>query len=535
MSNRRESAGARAPWHWPAALALAAGSGLSLLAAFSPPGGASLGPIALVALVPFAAMIDRSSPRRCALLGGAAGLILSGGGVFWLAQVTVIGWALLALYISGYIALAALGVRLLRRRLPMGLALPMAWCAAELVRARLFGGFPWLLLGHTQHTWTTLIQIADVAGVYGVSFVAAAVNGLIFDAWRAAQAAGSWRGALRCAGTLAALLALVTGYGLWRVQQAQFRPGPKIALIQANIPQDAKNDPSLDARKESFQRHMQLSFQAAGGTGQEPPALIIWPETMITSVLLDPAAAWPAEMRRDLTQLARRRDVRLLIGANHVSPEERKLYNSAIYIGRPGADAPLGRYDKLHLVPFGEYVPVKSLLGFLAPVIPYEVGFSPGGEPVVFDLNGVKFGVLICFEDVFPELAAMYFEDGRQVDLLVNLTNDGWFGDSAELEQHQAAARFRAIEFRVPLIRAANTGVSGFIDPLGRVQSVVESRGHRRNVAGWLADRPRLLGRPTLYRLWGDLPAWLNFAAVLALILAPCVNRALPAKNPATA
>ena len=509
-------------------------------------------PVIFVALVPFAAMQERSHWRRGLWLSYLAGLVFFQIGVMWLAWVTVIGSLLLSAYLAAYFVPAACQVRLLRRwmRLPMAIALPIAWTTAEFIRARLFGGFPWLLMGHSLHNRLAFIQIADTLGVYGISFAIAAINGLVFDSWhlwrRSAFETGRRRLPVRQTVCAAAIFALILGYGLFRLWQTKPRPGPVIAIVQANIEQDAKNDPSIEARRESFGKHMDLSNLAAAAAkaAGTPADLIVWPETMITGVLSDTDDEWSGEMRRMLTELAARHRCRLLVGANHVATgsdcpagvcplgrDSGGLYNSAFYIDRfHGADSPIDRYDKMHLVPFGEYVPFGSRLPFLMPIVPYERGFTAGTEPVVFELKGTRFGVLICFEDVFPELAAQYFRDGREVDFFIVLSNDGWFGNSPEIEQHMAISRFRAVEYRRSVVRATNTGISGFIGPDGRLQSILERNGRRKQVAGWLVGRVMLDDRATFYMKWGNVFAWANLAAG-ALLAAVALRRRIASRT----
>ena len=521
--------------------ALAGATVLLLVAPYMPVGGAPLAPLAFVALVPFAALLERTSLPRMLLLSYLTGVAFFCVGIGWLASTTVIGWLALCLYLALYFALTAVGVRAVRRLigLPMALALPMAWTSAEFIRAWLLTGLPWLQLGHTQNEWVTLVQVADVAGVYGVSFIIAAINGLIFDALCAARIAkastedGRWQRVAWMAAGVAAMLGADLGYGLFRLHTTQLTPGPKLAVVQANIPQDVKHDPSMEARRRSFDTHIALSRLAltghASSTDDKPVDLIVWPETMIPGVLNDDTDPWSAEMRQRLTELARRGRCRLLVGGTCIpgGTDGETVYNSAYYIDPVGgADRPVERYDKMHLVPFGEYVPLKRLLWFLLPVVPYEMGFSPGEVATTFDLVGSRFGVFICFEDIFPQLVGQFFGSEREVDFLINISNDGWFGDSFELDQHLAITRFRAIENRIGIVRATNTGISAFIAPTGRVHSVLEQDGRRRLVAGYLVDRVMLDARRTLYTRWGDAFAWANLGLCAALVAFGLARRA---------
>ena len=503
-------------------LALCGATIILLAAPYLPVGGLPFWPLAFFALVPFAALVERTPARSVLALSYATGVGFFLLGMYWLAWATVAGYIALCLYLGAYFVLLAVQVRALRRlRLPMAVALPMAWVTAELLRARLFTGLPWLQLGHTQQHWLALIQFADAAGVYGVSFLVAAANGAIFDIvhsyglLRSDMRGSRFRG-LVSGGCVAVAFLAALGYGAGRLNSAVLTPGPRIALVQANIPLDLKHSLSSTAWRQSFFKYLSLSVDTinAGAEGG-PPDIIIWPETVVSGNICDPEDQWGREVRQSLADLSRRGNCILLVGVSQRSlgPEGAVVYNSAVAVGKSPRPEDLKRYDKMHLVPFGEYVPLGPLLSFLNTVVPYDVPFSPGKEATIFQACGARFGVLICFEDVFPRLAGGEFCRAGAADFLVSITNDGWFGESFELDQHLAISRFRAIENRVGVVRATNTGISAFIDPTGRVQSVLERNGRCKQVSGALTDRVMLDVRRTFYTRHGDVFAW-SIAAV---------------------
>jgi apolipoprotein N-acyltransferase len=517
-------------YEWQKQLVLAVATALLLAATNVPSAGWALAPLAFVALVPLALLVGHGSWRRTLGLAYLGGTVFFCAGIGWLARATVVGWLALCAYLALYVALAAAGTRVLwcRAGLPMGLSLPIAWTSAEFLRARLFPGFPYLLLGHSQSEWIALAQLADVTGVYGISFLVAAVNGLVCDAVLAIEEgpgqAGRSRGVAWAALCVVALLAGAWGYGFFRLHTTRLHPGPKVAVVQANIPQALKQSTAAEDRRRIFEAHVALSELALLRNGEspdnDPVEMIVWPETMIPGVLNARDDPWSAEMRRRLTELARKARCPLLVGGFvfEGTADGPRIYNSAILIDPAGgAEQPAARYDKLHLVPFGEYVPAKRLLWLLLPMVPFNTGISPGREALVLDLGHSRFGVSICFEDAFPELVRRSVASHQRSDFLVNISNDGWFGDSVELDQHLAMARFRAVETRIGVVRASNTGISAFIAPTGRIQRVLEEDGRRRMVSGILIARVQLDDRRTFYGRHGDLFAWANLVSCILL------------------
>jgi len=475
-----------------------------------------------IALVPLLSLVRRDISGWRVFLGSwVAGLVFFTPAVQWLRLAdprNYYSWPGLVLYCSVYLPLGIGLVRLLvrRARLPLLLALPVVWTALEYLRAHLFTGFPWYFLGHTQHDFLTVIQIADVTGAYGVTFVVAMMNALLFElacsrAWfRACFAIPDdcpARGLARQAALGFACLALVLIYGLVRLYQSDFEQGPRVALIQGNLEQHIRNAASGSSEAQVphpatvMLKHFEALHELASKL-QPKPDLIVWPETSHPEGWLDrdhqlPSEGLPTflcrsdsafirpELGLDLNLAAFQKDrnpgtyrltqqagTNVLFGLTTEELQligKSRLHNSAVLI-RPGS--PLAeRYDKIHRVPFGEYVPLRDSLSFMNVFAPYDFDYSiSAGEGFPrFQLGAHRFGVVICYEDSDPTLARQYVTGDQPVDFLVNISNDGWFRGSSEHEEHLAICRFRAVECRRAVARAVNMGISAIIDGDGRV------------------------------------------------------------------
>jgi len=405
---------------------------------------------------------------------------------------------LLVAYVALYVGVFSAGWAWSARRWPRGswLFTPALWVALEWVRAHALSGFPWASLGYSQYLNLPLIQVAEWTGVYGVSFMLVLGNvalvrliaALRQRAWRAA--------ALPCALAAAGLLA-VWGVGLWRLQQWQHpqtpsRPAIEVALIQGNIEQAEKWDPAT--QETIVAAYRELTREAAA---QPDIALIVWPEAATPFFFAND----PYFRARQLG-LAREAGRPLLFGSPTHARENGQdvMYNSAFLVG-PDATI-LGRYDKIHLVPFGEYIPLRQMLFFLDKLVVGIGDFRSGTQYTVMTLPEGRFSVLICYEVIFPELVREFVRAGAQ--FLVNITNDAWFGRSPASYQHLSMVVFRAIEQRVPIVRAANTGISASIAPSGRL--VQQSDLFVRT---WIKDRiTPAAGLSTLYMRVGDAFAY---------------------------
>ena len=510
------------------ALLAAASAGLFWLS-FPP---VDFGWAAWVALVPWLILIRRAPPKKAALWSAAAGAAAFIALLHWIRFVTFIGWIPLALYCAAYWPAAALLLGFLRRRgVAFTWAAPLVLVAMEFIRGRLMTGFPFFFLGHSQHDALPLIQVADIAGVFGVTFVVAMVNGFLAE--RILDRFKSKRPALTEMGATAFVLAAVFGYGMFRLQTVNTVPGPKVCLIQANIPISLKHSLSLDETLQTLKDHVELTREVA-----EPDTdLVIWAETMMPAPMNQVADAdliraflmhkdetyrrsgrFLADCAGQLKDALSAAETTMLIGAE---TRGEKRYNSA-YLITPDGDI-VGRYDKMHLVVFGEYTPLTRLFPFLKRFRPAEMGgdLAPGRYATIFRLppreeTPSKFGVTICYEDAEPRVFRRFVRYGAR--FMVNITNDGWFRDSSELDHHLHVCAFRAVENRVPVARCANTGVSALIEPTGRVaRSIADAAGNRRAVKGTLTGTLAVATDSAPYTRIGDVFAWLCLLALVAV------------------
>jgi apolipoprotein N-acyltransferase len=459
-----------------------------------------------------------------------------------------LGWIVLAAYLAVYLVLfvGISRVAVHRWRVPLCLAAPVVWVGLELARGYVVTGFSAALHAHTQYAWTPLLQISDLGGAYAVSFV------MIFAAAALVQAAPWWFGGRWQRWPIAAtavLLVLVFGYGYWRLSQAEALAGAegnktlKVALIQNSVDTIFTAPPSR--QKETFEKYRN---QAADAISEHPETqLAIWPESAFNSVLdpwpisdvivdadASPPDGWPSDdfeknvaFGRELfnahTKTAMQRinvraadggvehDTHHIVGAltYHFRNGRIETYNSALLLS-PEWEV-VERYHKMHRVMFGEYIPFGEALPWLYKLTPLGSGLTRGKSAEAFEVAGVTLAPSICFESIVPHLVRRQIRelkaDGREPDMLVNVTNDGWFWGSGLLDLHYKCAIFRAVENRKPMLVAANTGFSTAVDATGKIQAV----GSRRDVAT-LPVAVEGLPMTSFYTQWGDLFAGLCLA-----------------------
>jgi len=405
---------------------------------------------------------------------------------------------LLVVYVGMYVGVFTAGWTWSVRLWPRGAMLvgPALWVTLEWVRAQALSGFPWASLGYSQYLNRPLIQVAEFTSVYGVSCALILGNVVIAQLLYSATHREWKRMALPCVlGTLC--LAAIWGYGGWRLQQvsraAATAPADLgVALLQGNIAQDLKWDRT--SQEAIFSIYRGLTLDAAADPAVD---LIVWPEAATPFFFANDSVFQARQLR--LAQVAGRP---LLFGSPTYARDgdQDVMYNSAFLVG-PDATV-LGRYDKHHLVPFGEYIPMRRWLFFLDKLVQGIGDFRSGESYTVMAIPQGRFAVLICFEVIFPELVRHFVRHGGQ--FLVNITNDAWFGYSPASYQHLAMVVFRAVENRLPIVRAANTGISAVIDPTGGL-----SQQTGMFVRTWIKDRIiPATGPTTFYTRWGDLFAY---------------------------
>lgn len=474
--------------------------------------------VALVAVVPLIVAVAgwrgrpgdfRGQPfRRGAALGASAGLVHYLGTVYWTGAVVetfgglpgIVAWlcaALLALYMAAYTALACglIGATVGRLGAAGLVMAPIAWTAAEFARGHVLGGFPWIPLGSAVVTLVPVAQLASLVGVYGVSFFLVTFGTVV-----ALALASVGRVRVIAAVSAAALLLAVSVWGSLRVADAPLTVEGtplRLGLIQPNVSQADKWNRAMVG--EIGRRFTDLTRRAVA----EGAEAILWPESS-TPYLFNEDPVQSEAIRA----LVRESGVPLLFGTDEVergSPD--KYYNSAFVLDSTGAVAAV--YRKMQLVPFGEFVPLKQLLFFVTPLIDAVSEFTPGERVTMMPLHGHMASTAICYEVVYPHLIRRGVLEGAE--LLTTITNDAWYGESSAPYQHFELASMRAIEQGRYLARAANTGISGIIDPYGR--PVVATRVFEEAVV--TADI-RFLQSRTLYATIGDAVAMASLVAALA-------------------
>jgi apolipoprotein N-acyltransferase len=461
------SAYSGAPAHFTRKTLLAILSGIMLTASF-PPGNMHW--MAWIALIPLLKGLEEEPSLRSFMLGYIAGAAHYLSLIYWI--VLVLGhygnlnilasigpYILLCAYLALYPAFFSLLIKGLKDSYFGLFFMASFWVGLEFLRAKLLTGFPWCLLGYTQYKNLHMIQIADLCGVYGLSFLIVIANGLIyrFIFWKGQRGGRFPRWDI----VLTALLAVCTiEYGAYRISEDRMemasRQRLRCAVIQGNIDQSVKWDPEYQGTTIStYQRLTRASYAFR-------PGLIVWPETSVPFFFQDDSRFSPA-----VYSIANESKAALIFG----SPAYKRISGRTRYFNRAYLIAPDGEppryYDKVQLVPFGEYVPLKKYLFFVNHLVTAAGDFEPGSKIAPLEYGDLSVGILICFEAIFPELARSLARGGA--NLLVNLTNDAWFGMTSAPYQHLSMSVFRAVENRMPMIRAANTGFSAFIGPQGKI------------------------------------------------------------------
>lgn len=493
--------------------------------------------LAWIALVPLLLALENQPVRKSFRIGWLAGTVYFLGTLHWVTN-TMVQYGnmpaavsyplmfLLVLYLGLYVAVFSAMLTYLRQRIAVSTVLtaPVLWVSLEFLRTYALSGFPWSLLGYSQYQSLPVIQISDLTGVYGVSFLLVLINAAIAEGALAIRDRS-----FRITVWLPVLSAffiytLALAYGGWRLAQDRAADPPtlRVGVVQANIPQDIKWDARF--RQETVNRYIRLTRDLA----TESVQLVVWPEAAMPFIFEENGI-----FRRQVEDTARVTGIPLLIGSPGIrSGKDRIRLSNSVYLLSPEGRI-TGRYDKMHLVPFGEYIPLSSLLFFVDKMVEGIGNFVPGDRYTVMTLPltddpqqrtqpgagkaeaPLKIATVICFEVIFPDLVRRFVKEGARV--MTTITNDAWFGDSAAPAQHFSMVVFRAVENRIAFARAANTGISGFIDRTGRIQ-----KASPIFVEAALAETLRLRTRTTFYTRYGDI-----FAAVCVIITAMVITAAV--------
>lgn len=451
--------------------------------------------LAWVCLVPFIFAVDKEKKlgvlvRNAFLCGWAVYLV----GMYWLSNVTWVGYVTLSAYLSLYMVFFAI----MRFYNKDNYIVPFLWVVLEFVRGNLCGGMPWHLLGASQSGYYELIQIASVTGVYGVSFLVVFINTSIVASIKQKR--------LYPLIISVVVLVVIHIYGISCLNENKVEgENITIAVVQPNLLLEEKWDPNCE--KKIVERLEKLTKDAM------PADIVLWPETTVQMFSKN------KRLKNRIEELSRDLQCAIIVGSQGeaVSPLGKSYYNSAFFI--TPEDGLNNEYRKLHLVPFGEYVPLEKYFPFLRYATPIEDEFRPGSEFTIFDYKtkNLKIASIICFEDTFPGLVRKFVLNGAS--LLVNLTNDTWFGYSPEPYQHAALSIFRAVENGVYLARSTNTGLSCLVDPYGRIKEIVQDqRGEVLYIEGYFRSEIVANKGNTFYTTYGNIFIWIISVALLLMI-----------------
>ena len=447
-------------------------SGILLTLSFSP---FDLYFLAWFALVPLLLPLWRRKSSHAFIIGMIAGFVYFAATTYWVYNsmyyyghlstlVSLFMTLLLSLYLALYVGAFATLFNFFtsRSRCPALLIVSFTWTTLEFLRSYIFTGFPWSSLGYSQYKFLSLIQFADITGIYGVSFLVAAFNGAIYDIIyfiKKRREAPLLPPTYTIAGLLflAVLTLCVFFYGHYQLKNDNPGEKVKVSIVQGNIRQDIKMD--MAYQNMIFEKYVNLTNKVI----KNSPSLIVWPEASFPYIF-----GADANNSQRLIDYQKSTDSFLLFGATLIKDKTESQYmlsNSAVLLDKKGEA--IYSYDKIHLVPFGEYVPLKWLLPFIDKLVADVGDFVFGQEYTVARTPFGNLSTAICYEIIFPGLVRKFVNNGA--DMIVTITNDAWFGRTSAPYQHFAMAVLRAIENRVPVVRSANTGISGFIDAKGRI------------------------------------------------------------------
>jgi len=492
----------------------AAFSGLLLCLSFPKFG---IGIMAWGALVPLFFALESVKPSEGFKIGLLTGMVANIGLFYWIADVVVqygylplylgiMTMLLLTVYLSLYTACFAAGIVYFKERgLPLFISGPVTWTVLEYAKSNLLTGFPWVNLAHSQYLQHNLIQISDITGIYGISYLIVMTN-VFFYQW---FSSGSlYRLPKKQAGVLLILFVLMISYGQYRIgsisELQKNAESMEVALIQGNIDQSMKWDAAYQRR--TLEIYDTLSRETAISAG----GMLVWPETAMPFYFQNNT---PLKMM--VLDTAKSMGVSLLFGSpRYVEEKDGRFYTNSAYLIEPDGVVN-GHYDKVHLVPYGEYVPFRRFFPFIGKLVEGVGDFRSGSGYHPMTTAKRRLGVLICYEAIFPEGARIYKKNGSE--LLINITNDAWFGRTSAPHQHLSMTVFRAVENRLFLIRAANTGISAIIDPTGTIlaKTGLFERTTLRGVVKWIDEG-------TFYAAYSDIFVCLCAMTMLVML---CISR----------
>lgn len=478
-------------------------SSILLILSFSP---FNLFFLAWIGFLPFFFFLYNANDYRSILKGSLIfGFIYFLGNVYWIyhslyhyGSVPLIFSYIVVLLLAFYLALypvifAVLYKNLLKNNIPTSLYAPFIWVSLEVLRTYLLTGFPWALLGYSQHNFLIISQISDITGVYGVSCIVLMFNCFIFDLWifkkrKMIQPLLPYYTIITSTSLVIVFLFVCFTYGFKKLREEESNESIKVAIIQGSIRQDEKWDNKKVEEIINIYKNLTVRAKIYN------PSLIVWPETAVP-FLFEKHKYFTSE----LINFVKEENIYLLFGSI-MERQAEKFTNSAVLIDSNGVTAYY--YDKIHLVPFGEYVPLRKILFFIDKLTVGVGDYYPGAGYNLAITPFGKFATLICYEIIFPGQVRKFYQKGG--NFIVNITNDGWFGNTSGPYQHFSIAVFRAIENRKPLIRAANSGISGFIDSKGRI--INKTKLFERT---YLIEDIKTNYKTSFYTKYGDLFAYI--------------------------
>jgi apolipoprotein N-acyltransferase len=494
--------------------------------------------LAWVGLVPLYWIIMQTRPWQAffhSFLTGFLFFALVFGWILSVPNYRFIHHAIVCCYLALFFGIHGLAVNWVSGQLGLiatGLSAPAIWVTMEYLRSNLsFMALPWALLAHSQHGNLPVIQMASFTGAYGISFLIVLVNSAIYQIIRT-RLGFPPTGPSRTAKTILPVTALVLlilalTYGYQALSSPKEIRPIRISVLQGNIGQEKKGNPRAYGAH-IMERYTELTRKAA----LDKPDLIVWPETATPGFIL-----LNRPLMQQLKSLISETGAYFLIGTSEVSkfgraePGPLKLGNAAVFLSPSGAV--FGQYLKIRLVPFGEYIPLEKFIDWPHFIVsdPKKFREVPGNDYTLFPLGETRFGVVICWEHVFPDLFRTFVKNGA--NFMLNITNEGWFGDTAAPHQMLAISVFRAVENRCAIGRSANTGISCFIDHKGRVIGRVQNSANKDTfVSGWLTGEIAPLNRKTFYTCHGDVFAFFCLSlSFLMLVVAWALTRRRRLRN----
>ncbi len=475
--------------------------------------------LAFVALVPLLVVLRKADTWKAVRCGLFAGLIFYFGTLYWvyhsihfyggMGLSLSLGVAfMLSLVLSLFVATFAFffSRTITHTSLPASLVAPLFWLVLEFLSNYFFTGFPWNLLAYSQSGFLHLIQIADVTGVYGVSFIIVAVNGLIADIFisrsrRMEMPLFTLAPTMAGYAMVSALVITSLVYGGHRLGQNRVGKLTRASIIQGNIEQDVKWNPLYQRMVINSYRDMTKKAM------DDSPDIVVWPESSMPFL-------YSTDMERKNELLALQGEIGkpLLVGIidrREGGVDGNHFYTNSAALIKDGKTAMV--YDKSHLVPFGEYVPLRKIFFFVNKLVPDLGEYRPGKDNKRGSIAQGEFATLICYEIIFPNLVRKYFKN-KGGGFIVNITNDAWFGRTPGPFQHFNMAVFRAVENRKPVIRAANTGLSGFISSNGEIMASTSLFEQKVLTRDFFTDTTR-----TFYSRFGDIFVYL--CTILTIII----------------